>query len=261
MDELDLLNSLLEGKTPEQPATPPENSDAAATATEDAAAGGDPNLGTEDKPADPPVDKPAEDKPADPDTANQDQVKKDAAFARMRIENQQNNKILNDIAKALGIDEKDPILRAQKLQDLAVTKLAKEAAVPVELYKELNSTKEQLATVTQQQNEITARDKFFQLQKDYSLTQDELVKFAQALDAQGVSVVDDPNTDLDYYYYKLNRTSIEKKRIDAAVEEALRKSNTADTKSSTPNTQTSKQTGEPAKVNDIASLNAFLEGK
>lgn len=195
------------------------------------------------------------------DGLEQERARQNAAFAKLRAESAQANKLINELARALGIQENDPALRQQKLLSMAQEKLAKDSNVPVELYKELNYTKEQLAYMQAQQNQITARDKFMQLKTSFELSDQDLMAFAKQLDEQGISVVQDPGIDLEYHYYKMNRQALEQKRIQQAVEEALRKSNAADTNSTTPPKQQSKGGGETPKVNSVSALDLLLAGK
>ena len=254
IDSIGALDSLLSGNT--QPQAEEENLDDAQAAPETPAAddvGGGQNL---DSSADDTKDEPQAD-----DGLEQERSKQNAAFARLRAESTQANKLINELAKALGIQESDPTKRQELLLHLAQEKLAKDSNVPVELYKELNMTKEQLAHMQQQQNQITARDKFTQLQKSFELDEKSLYAFAKQLDDEGINVVQDPNIDLEYYYYKMNRQALEEKRIQKAVEEALRNSNAAENKSTTPPRQQSKGGSEPAKVNSVSALEALFNGK
>lgn len=257
------LDALLGGNTSPEPATTPPATEPQPTepaaapidvaATEPEGGGGDPNLEPPAEPAQPAAD-----------GGEAERARQNAAFAKMRAENAQLQKTLNQLAQALKIEETDPVAKASKLLQLANEKLAKESSLPVEVFNELNQTKEELAVVRRQQNIALARDKFINLKTTYELSDQELQQFAKQLDEQGIAVVDNPDgVDLEYHYYKLNRNAIEQKRIAAAVQAALTKSNTADQKGSTP----SKQSGKPsdpapeAKVNNVAALNALFDGK
>lgn len=244
------LDSLLDGNTtntnpepePNQNSEPPQNQ-------EPAGSGGDPSLESSGA------------EPLDDNSVKQQQAAQNAAFARMRTELSHSTKTIQQIAKALGIQETDPIKLGDMLVNLAQEKLAKEANVPVELYKELNSTKEQLAAVQYQQNQVTARQKFMEVKEAYGLDDKQLIAFAQQLDNEGLNAVTNPNIDLEYEYYRRNRQAIEEKKIAKAVEEALRKSNLADTQSTKPGAQQGggQETGD--KINNVSALNDLLDGK
>lgn len=259
--DLDSLNDVLDGNTiPENKddeAKQDEGTDVGAEAGAEGNDGGDPNLESSDE------DLSTDEGNVEQNTQAKAQEITNVAFARMRTENAQNIKVLTAIAKALGIQETDPKKLGDQLVNMAQTKLAKDANVPVELYKELNDTKEQLATVQFQQNQIAARERFMDIKDKYGLDDKELLKFAAQLDQEGLNVIENPQIDIEYEYYRRNRESLEKKRIQAAVEEALRNSNMADEKSTKPTNQQGKpkEPGSDAKINNVSALNDLLDGK
>lgn len=253
VNSLDALDQLLSGNTQQttEPTTEPTTDPASTTNTDPA--GGDPNL---DDPAktDPAKEEPKPDPVQDP--------KLNAAMAKLRMEAAQSSKVINELAKALGITETDPTKRTEVLLDLAYKKIAQANNAPVELYKELDQTKERMAQLQMQQNVTIAREKFFDLQTQYSLTQEELVDFANKLDEQGIILQNDPNVDLNALFIQMNFNTLLEKRTKAAVEAALKTSNKADTNGSTPPASTSKGGDpEPPKVNSVSALDAILAGK
>lgn len=257
--DLNALDSLLSGNT--TTATPPvtetiedvtpttEDPTTIDEGTDDIDGGGQDNLES------------SKDEPED-DDGNKSKATQNAAFARLRTENKQLAATVQQIAQALGIKDKDPSKMGEALVQMAQAKLAKDNNLPVEVYRELTSTKEQLAELQMQQNTISARDKFTALKAEFELDDKQLIKFAGQLDAEGINIIQNPNVDLSYEYYRRNRKELEEKRIAKAVEDALKKSSTADAKSSTPSKQQGKSTDTtPAKVNNISALNGLLDGK
>lgn len=211
------------------------------------------------------TDNEGDDPNLDSSTAEDDGQKQkalNAAFARMRIENQNYQKTIKQIAEALGIEETDPAKMGETLVDLAHKKLAEKRNIPVELFKDYQTTKEQLAELQRSQNQTLARDKFAFVKRAFELNDDELMTFARQLDADGIDLIANPNIDIEYEYYRRNRQALEDKKIAKAVEEALRKANTAEAQSTTPSKQQGKQTEpETAKVNNVAALESLLSGK
>ena len=258
-DSLDALNSLLDGNTNNQGAddnTDVQQPDGGQTSTppsDDNKDGGGQNL-------EPSKDSNTTD--GNSKDGGTQQSKVNAAMARMRVENSQYQKTLHQIAQALGIKENDPAKLGDVLVNMAQEKLAKDANVPVELYKELHTTKEQLAAIQYQQNQMSAKEKFMAVKQAYGLDDTTLLAFAKQLDDEGVNAVTNPNVDLEYEYYKRNREAIVQKRIAKAVEEALRNSQQADNKSTTPSkSQGAPQNTPEPKVNNVAALNDLLDGK
>lgn len=260
--DLNALNSLLDGNTTEQPVTPTEpevetlaepevETPAVEEPIESSDSGGDPSL--ESSEASP---------EGSEDEGKQQSGRHNAAMARMRIEHSKAQRTISELAKALGIQETDPDKMGDMLVNMAQEKLAKDSNIPVELYKELNSTKEQLAAVQYEQNQVSAKAKFMEVKKAFELDDKALLAFAQQLDNEGVNAITNPNVDLEYEYYKRNRAALEQKRINAAVEEALRKSNTAEAKSTKPGDKQGKQTDDSdTKINNVSALNSLLDGK
>jgi len=241
------LDSLLEGKPPvvtetpaaeTTPATEPPATDIP-PADVPPADGGDPSL------VDPPKDDAA---------VKAEEARSNAAFAKQRKELAEYERTIKSLATALNIDEKDPAKILASLSDLAYKKQSQTQNVDPEILKELDMLRTTRA-------EQTIQSKFLALQSEQSLSNEELVAFATMIDAQGINVMADPNIDLDYLYFKLNSTSVMEKRIQAAVEEAVRKVTKAGAQSSTPSKQIGKSSEEPTPINTMAGLNDLLDKK
>ncbi len=260
----DLLNGNTDSKDPEpddqgdnddqkpeggndEPSNPEDNS------------GGDPSLEPSDQ-GQPEGDEPEGDvKDKSDGGVPADQAKQNAAFAKLRKEATDYKKAIDSISKALGIEEGQDGDKVKKLVDMAHERLAKQDNVPVEVFKELEQTRTQLASLQQEQNLRTAQSKFMKLQEQFGLEEEQLMQFARTLDTEGISVIEDPKIDLEYEYYKRNRQAIEEQKINAAVEAALKGDKAADKKSTTPSKQSSKGNPEPKKVNSVDALNELLD--
>lgn len=243
-----VVNTSGEGSEPGQD-VPPTGGQSETNESGEPTEGGDPNLELS-----------GEDASAD-EGAQQQASAQNKAFAQMRVQLTKYDKTLKELAKALGVDGSDPNQLSDNLINLAQTKLAEQNNVPVELYKELEDTKERLAAMETQQNESLAVDKLLAVRDSYGLSQEELVAFAKQLDADGIMLANNPHIDAEYEYYKRNREAIEKKRIAAAVEEALKGSSQADQQSSTPTNLQGKAATGDAKINNVSALNEFLDTK
>lgn len=260
INDINSLDDLLSGNTTdttnketEAPADEDIKPDDDTTPEGDDTTGGDPDLeASKDDKA--PKDDGQEEKP-DP--------KVNAAFARMRVENQNYQKTIKQIAEALGIEGDDPNKMGETLVDMAHKKLAEKQNIPVELFKDYQQTKDQLSAMQMEQNRQTARAKFAQVKSSFELDDDAVVEFARQLDADGINLINNPEIDIEYEYYRRNRAALEQKKIQAAVEEAIRKQNTASDKSTTPSKQVGKPKDDstPARINNVAALDGLLEGK
>ena len=262
--DMNALDSLLDGKTidtepnPEtDPVEPTTEEPEGTEKTDPTDGGGQNNLESPNEPGQEGNKEPEEGEGSN----DKSQATTNAAFARLRTENKKYAKTIQQLADALKIEEKDPEKLGDALVNMAQARLAKEANLPVEVYKELTSTKEQLEELRMQQNAVTAREKFAALKAEFELDDKALIQFASTLDNEGVNLIQNPDMDLAYEYYRRNRKELEEKRIAKAVEEALRKSNTAESKSSTPGKQQGKKQEQEGKINNVSALNDLLNSK
>jgi nucleoside-diphosphate-sugar epimerase len=121
-----------------------------------------------------------------------------------------------------------------------------------------------LREVDQLRQERAARDiqsKFYDLRESKGLTEAELMSFANKIDDANINLLAHPDVDLEYLYFKLSNDDIVQKRIQAAVEDAVRKVTKAGAQSSTPSKQIGKSSEEPMAINTMAGLNDLLDKK
>lgn len=183
---------------------------------------------------------------------------KQYAFAELRTQNAQLLGVLGKLAKAHGIEYKDNNELLSKLSDDAVTKLAEKQNVPVELLQRMERL-EQIEQLYQADQLKTQAFAGFQKVKDtYNLSEDELKTFAQELDQAGKNPFMQA-IDLENEYRSRHLDDIVQKRVQAAVQEALARSNAADKHSTTPSQIVgAPDTGSTEKITTIAGLNNML---
>lgn len=187
------------------------------------------------------------------------QQQKDAnAFAQMRVQNKQYSDMLEKIAKAAGIEYTSPEDMMQKLNDDALTKLAAQQNVPVELLKRMEVMEAQANAYVQMQNQNRLTTEFSNLRTKYNLDDASMLAFAQQLEADKV----DPATvNVEREYIARNLDAIIAARTQAAVEEALRRDSQAGTHGTMPNVAQGSSANGGAnqhKVTTTAELNALL---
>lgn len=189
---------------------------------------------------------------------NTQQQKDHNAFAAMRVQNQQYADMLEKIAKAAGIQYTSPEDMMQKLNDDALTKLAAQQNVPVELLKRMEVMEAQANAYVQMQNQQRLTNEFAALRTKYNLDEASLTTFAQQLEADKV----DPSTiNVEREYIARNFDAIIAQRTQAAVEAALKKDAQADAHGTVPNVAQSNSASGDAnqqKVTTSAELNALL---
>ena len=183
------------------------------------------------------------------------------AFGQLRTELDANKALLAKLATAAGIqytDEKDLVA---KLNDNALTQLAARQNVPVDLLKRMETLEQNNAAYEAEQRKTETMLSFQKLQTTYGLTNEELLAFAQELDEKGLNPFTS-RVNIDSTYRDLHFDDIVSKRVNKAVEEALKKSSVADTHSSTPNRNTGKgdNSGEGKKITTVSELTTLLDG-
>ena len=179
----------------------------------------------------------------------------------MRVQNKQ---LLGTVARLSQIMGLPTNLSPEQLVPIVEQRLleieAKANNIPLELAQRLEQA-EQMRVQQEQSNLRTNADLAFQKVKDtYSLTQTQLIEFAQQLNQAGKNPYQQP-VDLLQEYRALNFDKILDAERKKAAQEALARQTKAATQSTTP----SKATGQPSdpspQINSIAGLNALLGGR
>jgi hypothetical protein len=180
------------------------------------------------------------------------------AFAEMRSQNSQLFGLLSKVAQAAGIEFKDNNDLVAKLNDDALNKIAKSSNVPVEMLKRFEQLEQTSKLYEANQLKENALAGFKQVQATYGLTDDEVRAFARELGEAGKNPFL-AQVDIEQEYKLKHFDEIQQKKIQAAVEEALKRSNAADQHSSTPNNASGKpDSGAGQKISNINELNALL---
>lgn len=160
------------------------------------------------------------------------QEDKDAnAFAQMRVANKQMSDMLAKIAQANGIQYSTQEEMIAKLNDDSVTKLAAAQGVPKELLLRMEGLERDAAAYRAQQNQNRLVTQMRNIMDKYAVPANELQAFAAQLDNEHVDV---NSIDLEREYFFRNQEAIMQKRINAAVEAALRGDQAAAAQSTTP---------------------------
>ena len=183
------------------------------------------------------------------------------AFGQMRTELNANKALLAKLATAAGIQYTDENDLIAKLNDNALNQLAARQNVPVDLLKRMETLEQNNAAYEAEQRKTETILSFQKLQSTYGLTNEELMSFAQELDDKGLNPFT-TRVNIDSTYRDLHFDDIVNKRVNAAVEEALKKSSVADTHSSTPNRSNGKgdSSGDGKKITTVSQLSDLLDG-
>lgn len=202
------------------------------------------------------------------DDPNQDPNNKDPkpddvankAFAQMRVQNKelgnanaQMQSVIKAMAKSMGIETESMTEIMDKLNDDAITKQAAAEKVPVEVLKRLKTLEQRDQVYTQAQLKQAANEGFQSIQKEFELSNEELIAFAQDLDTQGLNPYAVQDVNIREKFVATNLTKI----IDRKVQAALQRAAKGDTHSSTPGDK-SGGSGETKKISSVAGLTAML---
>lgn len=191
-------------------------------------------------------------------TRHTQQEKQDYAWNEMRRANKELYGLLGKIADANGIKYQNDKDLVKALNDDAITKMSQKTNVPVELLQELEQLKADSAAWKAQQLRETAAVGFENLKQQFGLEQADLEKFAIELDQRGLNPFTTP-VDLVKEYQTSHFEEIMNKRIEAAVQEALKKSNAADTQSASVSTSAgSNGNSKGDAISTVAGLSAIM---
>lgn len=187
------------------------------------------------------------------------QVSKSAqAFAAMRIELANKNKLLEGVATVLGLDpkQKDSI---DQLQTKLNEALAKKQGLPVETLERLNRLEE----LEQQRNIETIRNNAFQgfqkVKTQFNLSDEALQEFANSLVADGKNPFVIP-LDLVTEYKLKNFDKLLEQAKNQGAQDEINRAAKANNSASTPNNKSggTAQNDEPEKITTVKQLNDWF---
>lgn len=211
----------------------------------------------QDPPADPPEDPPKDpptDPPADPPVDRTAQ-----AFAAMRVQNKEYQKILNGVAKVLGVkDTSNPDVMLTSLNDLLTKAQAKEQNVPEEVFKRLQTLEAKDQEYTQKEIKETAYLGFQKVKDTFKLDNAQLNKFADELVAAGINPFETKVDILKEYQTMHFQDLIAAAAAEGAKLEAERAVKAA-AHGSDPGKKQGQGGSDPEKITTIAQLNDWFD--
>lgn len=194
-------------------------------------------------------------------TNNQQQSRQNFAFGQLRQRATQADSfeaLLGKVASAAGIQYTDTADLINKLNDDTIGKLAAQQNVPVELLRKVERLEQDSAILQQTRLKDAATLGFQSVMSTYELSQDELMAFAQELDVDGMNPFTSQVNLMNEYKIR-HFEDIMNKRVDKAVQDALTRSNNADTHSTVPNKANGKNDTTGDNITTVAQLTALLD--
>lgn len=183
--------------------------------------------------------------------------KQSQAFAAMRVELSQKNKMLENVATILGLDPKSKDSMSQ-LQDKLTEALAKKQGIPTETLERLNRLEE----LEQQRNVEQVRNNAFlgfqKVKTQFKLTNDELQSFANELVADGKNPFLIPLDLVTEYKLKNFDKLLEKAKNQGAQDEIARAAKANNNASTPAKKQGGAADSDPDKITTIKQLNDWL---
>lgn len=187
-----------------------------------------------------------------------ERLNKDAhAFANMRKEISDKNKVLSDIGKALGITGKPEEVLAG-LQKITNAQQAKEAGVPPEIMERLTALENERAEHAANDRRVQTYAQIQNFQKSMNLDQKELETFLITLSKDGKNPFES-QVDLKAEYLVSNFDRLIQQAEQRGIEKQAKLDSKAHGHSTNPGTKTGGGENKTTDINTLDGLDAFLK--
>ena len=182
------------------------------------------------------------------------------AFAQMRITNQQQQQLINQIAQVVGItDTKDHNAVLKALQNLAIKAQAQKQGIPEEVLAKINRLENMEQEYQKQQTYLAAGRGFQNIKDQFKLDDEALESFAQELIADGINPYEHM-VDLVSEYRNRHFDELIEQAVQRGIAQEAQRAAKAGAQGSTPtNTSGGRDDSEPHKITTVAELNKWLE--
>jgi hypothetical protein len=191
---------------------------------------------------------------------NKSNAKQAQAFAQMRIANQQQQQLINQIAQVVGItDTKDHNAVIKALQNLAIKAQSQKQGIPEEVLAKINRLEGMEQEYQRQQTYLAAGRGFQSIKDQFKLDDNALESFAQELIADGLNPYENP-VDLMSEYRNRHFDELIAQAEQRGMEQEAKRAAKAGTQGSTPpDTTGGRAESDAPKIETVADLNKWLE--
>lgn len=179
------------------------------------------------------------------------------AFAEMRAKISEQNKVLSDIGKALGIQGKPEDILAG-LQKITNAQKAKEAGVPPEIMERLSALEAEKAEREANDRKVQTYAAINNFQRSMQLDQKQLNAFLVQLAQAGKNPFEQ-HVDLKAEYLVMNFDRLQQEAIQKALEAQAKLDNKANNQSTNPGTRTGGGDTKTTEVKTMDDLDSFLK--
>lgn len=194
-------------------------------------------------------------------TEQNHQSKANFAFAELRKKNKEYSNVFKELGKAIGLPDETPIEDViGKVQETILARQAKEQNIPVSVLQEIQELRS-IVNENKQiklENEVTTA--FTDLATKYKLSSEQLVDFANHLDASNKNPLNGVAVDIEAEYLKLHYQDMVKAAVDDALKSEQRRKDKVDAHGSSKVPDKAGDTGEAPKINTVADLDRFFGG-
>lgn len=198
-----------------------------------------------------------ESKPEDKELPLEKINKEAHTFASMRKQISEQNKVLADIGKALGIEGKpDEILAG--LRSITNAQKAKEAGVPPEIMERLTALEQEKAEREIKDRQLQVYSAINNFQRSMNLDNKQLQSFLIQLAQAGKNPFEQ-QLDLRSEYLVLNFDRLQKEAVQKALEQQAKLDSKASTQSTNPGTKTGGGDHKTTEVKTMDDLDSFLK--
>jgi hypothetical protein len=193
--------------------------------------------------------------PVNNQAVDEDAQRQARAFAEMRSTINKYAKVFKQLQPMMGVNSEDEVI--ERLLDAGLNVQARNQNVDPEILKRMQSLEEQnLMMISEQRNKALV-ESFGLLQKDFNLTNKEVLDFAKELDNKQIDVYK-LGVDLSTLYRGMHHDTIVKKQIEAEKQKWITSNNAANSAPGV-NTSTGKKNNQgKTEINTMGELESLF---
>lgn len=193
--------------------------------------------------------------PANNSVVDEDTQRQARAFAEMRSTINKYSRVFKQLQPMMGVNSEDEVI--ERLLDAGLNVQARNQNVDPEILKRMQTLEEQNLMMMSEQRHKALVESFGLLQKDFNLTNEEVVNFARELDNKQIDVMK-LGVDLSTLYRGMHHEAIVKKQIETEKQKWITSNNAANSAPGV-NTSTGKKNNQgKTEINTMGELESLI---
>lgn len=193
--------------------------------------------------------------PANNPVVDEDTQRQARAFAEMRSTINKYSRVFKQLQPMMGVNSEDEVI--ERLLDAGLNVQARNQNVDPEILKRMQTLEEQNLMMMSEQRHKALVESFGLLQKDFNLTNEEVVNFARELDNKQIDVMK-LGVDLSTLYRGMHHEAIVKKQIETEKQKWITSNNAANSAPGV-NTSTGKKNNQgKTEINTMGELESLI---